>query len=203
MIPAEPGLPCNQPRALQLFPVTFNQGDPECPTRIRTRASRTRTRARNLDSSRAAARSQDSNSKIRTDSKIRTVRARNLTSKARAAVSSKPEFERKQEGPAARRDFFLRLRGTSHRHGRASTRPSIFLTRVPAKKDGHPSQAGRSQLGFNCQTAAATASRSRRMVSREVFLYLPPSPNRGRRECRAPDAPDSRACNDSGRTHTR
>jgi hypothetical protein len=26
---------------------------------------------------------------------------------------------------------------------------------------------------------------------------------RGRRECRAPDAPDSRVCNGSGRTHTR
>src|ERR1700675_707560 len=40
-------------------------------------------------------------------------------------------------------------------------------------------------------------------VSREVWparfaLFI-----RGRRECRAPDAPDSRVCNDSGRTHTR
>jgi hypothetical protein len=30
---------------------------------------------------------------------------------------------------------------------------------------------------------------------REVYFYFPPSPNRGRRECRAPDAPDSRVCN--------
>ena len=29
------------------------------------------------------------------------------------------------------------------------------------------------------------------------------SPKQGRRECRAPDAPASRACNDSDRTHTR
>jgi hypothetical protein len=28
-------------------------------------------------------------------------------------------------------------------------------------------------------------------------------PNRGRRECRAPDAPNSRVCNGSGRAHTR
>ena len=31
-------------------------------------------------------------------------------------------------------------------------------------------------------------------VLREVFLYFPPSPIRGRREYRAPDAPDSRVC---------
>src|ERR1700761_4531229 len=32
---------------------------------------------------------------------------------------------------------------------------------------------------------------------------VPPSPIRGRRECRAPDAPESRACRGSGRVHTR
>jgi hypothetical protein len=37
----------------------------------------------------------------------------------------------------------------------------------------------------------------------EFCLDVPPSPIRGRRECRAPDAPDSRVCNDSDRTHTR
>jgi len=36
-----------------------------------------------------------------------------------------------------------------------------------------------------------------------LCLNFPPSPIRGRRECRAPDAPDSRVCNDSSRTHTR
>src|ERR1700685_4488388 len=35
-------------------------------------------------------------------------------------------------------------------------------------------------------------------VSREVLVYFPPSPNKGRRECRAADAPDSRVCNGSG-----
>src|SRR5260370_4458333 len=34
-------------------------------------------------------------------------------------------------------------------------------------------------------------------------MLVPPSPIRGRRECRASDAPDSRVCNECGRTHTR
>ena len=33
----------------------------------------------------------------------------------------------------------------------------------------------------------------------EFCCHIPPSPIRGRRECRAPDAPDSRVCNDSER----
>ena len=33
---------------------------------------------------------------------------------------------------------------------------------------------------------------------REVFVYFPPSLIKGRRECRAADAPDSRVCNGSG-----
>ncbi|SHJ32636.1 hypothetical protein SAMN05444159_0320 [Bradyrhizobium lablabi] len=37
----------------------------------------------------------------------------------------------------------------------------------------------------------------------EVCYKFPYPPVRGRRECRAPDAPDSRVCNGSGRTHTR
>jgi hypothetical protein len=40
-------------------------------------------------------------------------------------------------------------------------------------------------------------------VLREVCHHHRPSQFRGRRECRAPDAPESRVCNDSGRTHTR
>jgi hypothetical protein len=39
--------------------------------------------------------------------------------------------------------------------------------------------------------------------SREFCYQFPCPPVRGRRECRAPDAPDSRVCNGSGRTHTR
>jgi hypothetical protein len=42
-----------------------------------------------------------------------------------------------------------------------------------------------------------------RLDAPEVCQKFPYPPIRGRRECRAPDAPDSRVCNDSGRTHTR
>ena len=42
-----------------------------------------------------------------------------------------------------------------------------------------------------------------RLIAPEVCQKFPYPPIRGRRECRAPDAPDSRACNGSGRTHTR
>ena len=38
---------------------------------------------------------------------------------------------------------------------------------------------------------------------RPSFSEISRPPIRGRGECRAPDAPDSRVCNDSGRTHTR
>jgi hypothetical protein len=38
---------------------------------------------------------------------------------------------------------------------------------------------------------------------REVCSLVRLSPKRGRRECRALDAPDSRVCNGCGRTHTR
>src|SRR6202166_2822856 len=40
-------------------------------------------------------------------------------------------------------------------------------------------------------------------VLREVCFEFSPSPSRGRRACRAPDAPASRVCNGSGRAHTR
>ena len=36
-------------------------------------------------------------------------------------------------------------------------------------------------------------------VLREFYQFVPPSPVRGRRECRAPDVPDSRVCRGSGR----
>ena len=41
-----------------------------------------------------------------------------------------------------------------------------------------------------------TASRSRRAFRARFGLFVPPSSIRGRRECRAPDAPDSRVCNE-------
>jgi len=46
--------------------------------------------------------------------------------------------------------------------------------------------------GFNFRTATLfkdTASRSRRMFRASFCRNVPPSHNRGRRECRAPDAP--------------
>jgi hypothetical protein len=46
---------------------------------------------------------------------------------------------------------------------------------------------------------AMTARHLAACFLREVFLYFPPSRNRGRRECRAPDAPDSRVCNGSSK----
>src|SRR5580693_8622771 len=42
---------------------------------------------------------------------------------------------------------------------------------------------------FQTASFAATLSRSRRSFARGLTLNFPPSHNRGRRECRAPDAP--------------
>jgi hypothetical protein len=42
-----------------------------------------------------------------------------------------------------------------------------------------------------------TTSRSRGVLRPSFAIKFPPSPNRGRRECRAPDAPDSRVCEGS------
>ena len=46
-------------------------------------------------------------------------------------------------------------------------------------------------------------SRSRRMFRARFGLLVRPSSFRGRRECRAPDAPASRVCKNSGSEHTR
>jgi hypothetical protein len=48
-----------------------------------------------------------------------------------------------------------------------------------------------------------TATRSRRWFCASFGLLVPPSPIRGRGECRAPDAPDSRVCNVIGWKRTR
>src|ERR1700724_914834 len=45
------------------------------------------------------------------------------------------------------------------------------------------------QSRFQTASFADTASRSRRRFARGLILNFPPSHNRGRRECRAPDAP--------------
>ena len=52
-------------------------------------------------------------------------------------------------------------------------------------------------------SALCISSRSRRMFLREVCSLVRLPLKRGRRECRAPDAPASRVCNGSGRAHTR
>ncbi len=66
--------------------------------------------------------------------------------------------------------------------------------------------AGQARRQRVCVAIARHAKRgfaiSPRMA-REFGWEIPYPPIRGRRECRAPDAPDSRACNGSGRTHTR
>jgi len=48
-----------------------------------------------------------------------------------------------------------------------------------------------------------TPPHSRGAIPPEWMQERWPSKDRGRRECRAPNAPDSRVCNGSGRTHTR
>ena len=52
-------------------------------------------------------------------------------------------------------------------------------------------------------SALCMASRSRRMFLREVCSLVRLPLKRGRRECRATDAPASRVCNGSGSAHTR
>ena len=47
------------------------------------------------------------------------------------------------------------------------------------------------------QFSTDVASRSRSALAPEFCSWFPPSSFRGRRECRAPDAPDSRVCNSS------
>src|SRR6202045_4583864 len=61
-----------------------------------------------------------------------------------------------------------------------------------------------TNLDFKQQPPFAdAASRSRRMCCARFGLLVSPSAIRGRRECRMPDAPESRVCRGSGRTHTR
>jgi hypothetical protein len=62
-------------------------------------------------------------------------------------------------------------------------------------------ESGVSKDGSNKN--ANTASRSRGPKCPRFGLFVPPSSNRGRGECRAPDAPDSRVCKGSEKTHTR
>jgi hypothetical protein len=57
------------------------------------------------------------------------------------------------------------------------------------------------------QVLLAMTTRCESAISRpdmpEVCWKFPCPPIRGRRECRAPDAPDSRVCNECSRAHTR
>ena len=56
---------------------------------------------------------------------------------------------------------------------------------------------------FQTTTLRQAFAISPQVFLREVLSLVRLSPKRGRRECRALDAPDSRVCNGSGRTHTR
>src|ERR1700730_9368925 len=61
-----------------------------------------------------------------------------------------------------------------------------------------------ANLNFKQQPILAdTPPRPRLMSWGRFGLLVSPSAIRGRRECRAPDAPESRVCRGSGRTHTR
>jgi hypothetical protein len=63
---------------------------------------------------------------------------------------------------------------------------------VAGNDERHPRSA---PIEFQtAMTTHNTASRSRRRFRASFGLLVPPSPIRGRRECRAPDAPDSRVC---------
>ena len=65
-----------------------------------------------------------------------------------------------------------------------------------------PAFAGTTQADSKSQTTANTPSRSRRRFRASFALNFPPSPIRGRRECRAPDAPAASCALCIGRTHT-
>ena len=56
---------------------------------------------------------------------------------------------------------------------------------------------------FKQRVSAATPPRSRRVFCARFGLLVSPSSFGGRRECRAPDAPDSRVCNGSCEMRTR
>ncbi len=65
-----------------------------------------------------------------------------------------------------------------------------------------PAFAGTTQADSKSQTTANTPSRSRGLIHPSFAIYFPPSPIRGRRECRAPDAPAASCALCIGRTHT-
>src|ERR1700730_16864646 len=69
------------------------------------------------------------------------------------------------------------------------SRPTVYVA---------PSDSNFKQQ-HSCRYSLAISPR----LAPEFCLKFRPSEIRGRRECRAPDAPDSRVCNGSGRTHTR
>ena len=64
---------------------------------------------------------------------------------------------------------------------------------------GSPAFAGDDSCGCVLKRSFAIS----RLVSPELCRKILTLLIRGRRECRAPDAPDSRVCNNSGRAHTR
>jgi hypothetical protein len=65
-------------------------------------------------------------------------------------------------------------------------------------KSGHDERVAFAQRLFQTAMYRRHAFAISPHALREVFFYFPPSSNKGRRECRAADAPDSRVCNGSG-----
>jgi hypothetical protein len=82
----------------------------------------------------------------------------------------------------------------------------IASQRVGAKRrpmTGSAKQSIAQQKGrMDCFAALAMTVKHDFAISphsmREVLVYFPPFSKKGRRECRAADAPDSRVCNGSG-----
>jgi len=79
--------------------------------------------------------------------------------------------------------------------GRANARPMTGSAKQSISP--HKEEWIASSLTLLAMTTVA-ASRSRRAYRASFGPCVPPSPIRGRRECRAPDAPDSRVCRGSG-----
>src|SRR3984893_11493366 len=92
------------------------------------------------------------------------------------------------------------------------TRQSISFARMLSRKtDGSPDhpRSGRGQASGDdaCLCIHLSVNKHDFAISRpdmpEVCQRFPYPPFRGRREYRAPDAPDSRVCNEGVRAHTR
>ncbi len=136
---------------------------------------------------------------------IRAHREAARRSQCRCGICKTEDDWREEGGAGVRRGgsgaVGAPCRPNNGRHPRACGDPVRRGLSAPSQllwNTGSPAFAG-----DDGSSVGATASRSRRAIRASFAGNIPPSSIRGRRECRAPDAPDSRVCNDSGRTHTR